>query len=114
MKKKNLSGKLFSIFLLMLALVAGITSEAAPADAAGKKTKLSIKLSRKKLSLKIGSRHTLKAKVKPAKAKVTWKSSQKKVAVVSSKGKITPKKKGKTTITATVRYKKMTKKHLAK
>ncbi len=110
MKKKNLSGKLFSIFLLMLALVAGITSEAAPADAAGKKTKLSIKLSRKKLSLKIGSRHTLKAKVKPAKAKVTWKSSQKKVAVVSSKGKITPKKKGKTTITATVRYKKMTKK----
>lgn len=110
MKKKNLTGKLFSIFLLMLALVAGITSEAAPADAAGKKTKLSIKLSRKKLSLKIGSRHTLKAKVKPAKAKVTWKSSQKKVAVVSSKGKITPKKKGKTTITATVRYKKMTKK----
>lgn len=110
MKKKNLTGKLLSIFLLMLALVAGITAEAAPADAAGKKTKLSIKLSKKNLSLKIGSRHTLKAKVKPAKAKVTWKSSQKKVAVVSSKGKITPKKKGKATITATVRYKKMTKK----
>ncbi len=110
MKKKKLTGKLLSIFLLMLALVAGITSEAAPADAAGKKAKLSIKLSRKKLSLKIGSRYTLKAKVKPAKAKVTWKSSKKKVAVVSSKGKITPKKKGKTTITATVRYKKMTKK----
>lgn len=110
MKKQKRTGRLLSIFFLMLALVAGITAEAAPADAAGKKAKLSIKLSSKKLSLKIGSRYTLKAKVKPAKAKVTWKSSKKKVAVVSSKGKITPKKKGKATITATVRYKKMTKK----
>lgn len=110
MKKKKLTGKLLSVFFLMLAFVAGITAEAAPVGAAGKKAKLSIKLSSKKLTLKVGSRHTLKAKVKPAKAKVTWKSSRKKVAVVSSKGKITPKKTGTTTITATVRYKKMTKK----
>lgn len=110
MKKQKIISKLISVFFLMLALVAGITAEAAPAGAAGKKAKLSIKLNSKKLSLKIGSRYTLKAKVKPAKAKVTWKSSKKKVAVVSSKGKITPKKAGKTTITATVRYKKMTKK----
>lgn len=112
MKKQRQTVRLFTIFCLMLALVAGITAESAPADAAKKKTKLSIKLNVGKLSLKMGSRYTLKAKVKPAKAKakVKWKSSKKKVAAVSSKGKITPKKTGETTITATLRYKKVTKK----
>ena len=40
MKSKKI-GKLLSIFFLMLAIVAGITAEAAPAGAAGKKAKLS-------------------------------------------------------------------------
>ena len=60
MKKQKIISKLLSVFFLMLALVAGITAEAAPAGAAGKKAKLSIKLNSKKLSLKIGLRHTLK------------------------------------------------------
>ncbi len=46
---------------------------------------------------------TLKVKVTPTKAskKVTYKSSNKKVATVSAKGKVTAKKTGKTTITVT-------------
>lgn len=45
--------------------------------------------------------YTLKLKNKPASAKVTWKSSKKSVATVSSKGKVTAVKKGTATITAT-------------
>ena len=42
----------------------------------------------------------LKAAVKGKSSKVTWKSSNPKVAAVNSKGKVTAKKTGKTTITA--------------
>ena len=45
-------------------------------------------------------------KNKPAGVKVVWKSSKKKVATVSKKGKVKAKKPGKTTITAKVGKKK--------
>lgn len=50
----------------------------------------------------VGKSLQLKVKVTPANAtqKITWTSTKKKVATVSQDGKVTPKKKGKTTITA--------------
>ncbi|NLW78272.1 MAG: Ig domain-containing protein [Ruminococcaceae bacterium] len=55
-------------------------------------------------TVKKGKTYTLKATLNPGNASnkaVTWKSSSSKVASVSSRGVVTAKKKGKTTITAT-------------
>lgn len=58
-------------------------------------------LSNKNLTLKKGKNETLKVSRNPigASDKILWKSSNKKVAAVNSKGKITAKKKGSCTIT---------------
>ena len=66
-----------------------------PADA-------SISLDKKTANVKCGDKLTLKATVKNTTDKVTWKSSDTKVATVSKEGKITTKMAGQTTITATV------------
>ena len=58
------------------------------------------KLSKKQATLLKGK--TLTLKMKGISGKVKWKSSDKKVASVNSKGKVTAKKKGKATITAKV------------
>ena len=63
-------------------------------------TKPTIKLSKKTLSLKVGKKKRLKAKVSGKSSKVKWKSSNKRIAVVSNKGVVTAKKAGKVTITA--------------
>ncbi len=63
----------------------------------------SVSLNKTKLTLGAKEKFTLKATVKPSNAtskKVSWKSSNKKVATVSSKGVVTTKKTGKVTITA--------------
>lgn len=73
--------------------------------AAVKVTKIKITGS-KTMSLKTAKAQTLKAAVTPASAanqKVTWKSSNKKIATVNSKGKVTAKKTGTVTITATAK-----------
>ena len=57
-----------------------------------------IKLNKTKVTLNKGKTYTLK--VSGTKKKVTWSSSNKKVATVNSKGKVTAKKKGIVTITA--------------
>ena len=62
-----------------------------------------VKLNKTSVTLNKGKTQTLKATVSPSDAenkKVTWKSSNKKVATVDSKGKITAKGKGTATITA--------------
>lgn len=61
-----------------------------------------IRLNKKKAVLHVGETLKLKTKLNPkgATAKIKWKSSKKKVAAVSKKGKITAKKKGKAVITA--------------
>lgn len=64
----------------------------------------SVKLNKSKLSLTVGK--TYKLKVKNNKKKVKWTSSNKKVATVSSKGKVCAKGKGKAVITAKVKNKK--------
>lgn len=91
--------KLFVLSGLIYALVLGMfpceTTQAA-----------SIKLSKKSLSLNVGKSKTLKIKNLKKGQKVKWSSSKKKVATVSSKGKVTARKKGTATITATVKGKK--------
>ncbi len=90
--------------ILALALVSTGTGSFAGMDAgsivveAAKKKQPAI--SKKKLSLYIKKTATLK--VKNAKGKIKWSSSNKKIAKVTSKGKVTAVKKGKTTIKAKV------------
>lgn len=64
----------------------------------------SIKLNKKKATVKVGKTTKLKITFnpkKPTNKKVTWKSSNKKVATVDKNGKVKGIKKGKVTITAT-------------
>lgn len=64
----------------------------------------SVKLNKTKVTLSISGKKTvqLKAVVKGTSKKVRWKSSNTRVAVVSSKGKVTAKKSGTAVITAKV------------
>lgn len=64
-----------------------------------------VKLNQKTLYMSKGDKESLK--VTGTKKKVTWKSSNRKVATVTKKGKVTAKKTGKTTITAKVGGKKL-------
>ncbi|MGB4657846.1 MAG: Ig-like domain-containing protein [Mobilitalea sp.] len=59
-----------------------------------------IKMSKKTLTLKVGDKKTLT--VSGSTGNITWSSSKKSVAKVSSKGKVTAKSAGVTKITATV------------
>ena len=67
----------------------------------GKVTTKSLKLNKSKCTLKKGKTLTIKVTRDPITAteKITYSSSNKKVATVDKKGKITAKKKGKSTIT---------------
>ena len=64
-----------------------------------------VKLNKKTVYL--APKMKVKLKVKGTRKKVTWKSSNKKIATVSKKGKVTAKKTGKVTITAKVKGKKL-------
>lgn len=66
----------------------------------------SIKLNKSKLTIEVGSTYTLK--INGTKEKITWSSSNKKIAKVNKSGKVTGVKKGSATITATVAGKKYT------
>lgn len=66
----------------------------------------SIKINKKKIVLDKGK--TFQLKIQGTKKKVTWKSNKPSVAKVSSKGKVTAKKKGTAKITAKVNGKKYT------
>ena len=91
-----MKNKIFVLIILslMLSLICVVPSEA--------KSKTP-KISNKSVTLKIGKTKTLSV-LKSGKAisKVKWKSSNKKIASVSSKGVVKAKKKGKTTIIAKV------------
>lgn len=86
------------VFLMVLALVAGVLGNGSQVQAA------KVRLNMTKKTLTVGKTVTLK--VKGTKKKVKWSSSNKKVASVSSKGKVKAKKAGKATITAKVGKKK--------
>lgn len=66
-----------------------------------------IKLNKSSATTYKGKKYTLKASTSYS-IKVTWNSSNNKIATVSSKGFITPKKAGKVTITTSVYGKKVT------
>lgn len=86
--------------LLCTGLVVGLTAPSATTVSEAAKKKLS----RTSLSMVAGS--TYKLNVKGTKKKIKWRSSKKSVATVSTKGKVTAKKAGSATITATVSGKK--------
>lgn len=94
MKKFNKSLAITLILSLCLTL-------AAPVDAKSK-----VKLNITKATLSIGG--SINLKLLNNKKKVTWKSSNKKVASVTKKGKVKAKKKGKASIVAKVGKKKYT------
>lgn len=64
------------------------------------KSAYSVKLSTDSATLYVGGSKTLKATPKPSSKTITWKSSDKSIATVSSSGKVTAVKKGTVTITA--------------
>ena len=68
-----------------------------------KKLKPYAKLSRKKVTLKVGKTKKLKVKRARGDKVKSWKSSNKRIATVSKGGKIRAKKRGKATITVTLK-----------
>lgn len=93
-------GKQVIGILLCLVMIAGIMP-ATSVQAASR-----VKISKSSVSLCIGETTTLK--VTGTSGKVTWSSSNKKVATVTNKGKVTGKKEGTATVTAKVSNKKYT------
>lgn len=87
--------------VLIVALGVAVLPTAVSAKAAPK-------LSKTKITLTAGKSTTLTLKNAPKGRKVTWSTSDKKVATVSQKGKVTAKKAGTATITAKVSNKKYT------
>ena len=90
-------------FTLVLALMFSMSLEG-NSLVANAKTK--IQLNKKKVTLIVGEK--TKLKLKNNKKKVKWSSSKRTVAIVSSKGVVTAKKKGTATITAKAGKKKYT------
>lgn len=80
------------ILIMVLAVVMMAGALPVQSEAAG------VKLNKSKATVYVGSSITLK--LKGASGKVSWKSSNKKIVAVNSKGKVTGKKAGKATITA--------------
>ena len=90
-------------FLLAVVMLAGmLVVPEGNVEAARKK----VQLSKKTVTLEVGKKVTLKLKNAPKKKKITWSSSNKKVASVSKKGVVTAEKAGKANITAKVSGKK--------
>lgn len=92
--------KIRTLFIMVMVAMA-IAFMPAQTQAASKPT-----LSAAKVTLKVGKTKKLKVK-NVGKKKVTWTSSNKKVATVSKTGKVKAKKAGKATITAKVGKKKL-------
>nr|MBP3598032.1 Ig-like domain-containing protein [Eubacterium sp.] len=82
---------------LACSLLLSLSGQAESVDAAKKKPYLN----KKKLTLSVGKKITLK--VKGTKKKIQWKSKNKKIATVSKKGVVKVKKKGTTYIQAKVK-----------
>lgn len=94
---RNKGNKLF--FIMTLFFICGVALLLS-----GKPAHAKVKLNKKTIYL--APKVKYKLKITGTKKKVTWKSSNKKIATVSKKGKVTAKKTGKVTITAKVKGKK--------
>ena len=84
------------LFILVLGLIVTNTATIQAAT----------KISKRSVTMYVGQTTTLK--ITGTKTKAKWSSSNKSIAAVNSKGKITAKKKGKATITAKVGKRKYT------
>ena len=104
-------------FMLSASMILTMSGMSDLASAAKGKAQKKLALSKKTLTLKAGQSKKLTVKNKPAKAKLKWSTSNKKVATVK-KGKVKALKKGSAKITCKVTYrqkgKKVTKKLTAK
>lgn len=78
------------------------TAQSAAGSVTVKKQKITVKLNKKSLKLKVGAKASLKATKTGTKKPLKWSSSDKRIATVSQKGEITGKKAGTATITAKV------------
>ena len=87
------------ILVVLTAMIISLFSVFVTVDAATK-----VKLTKKSVAMYEGD--SIFLKVKGTKSKIKWSSKNKKVAVVTKKGKVKAKKPGKTTITAKVGKKK--------
>lgn len=97
--------KFMKIFAMMLVLSV-VSTFVLPVNNAIVAQAATVKISDDSLLLQVGKSETLK--VTGTKNKVTWTSSKKSVATVNKSGKVTAKKEGTATITATVNKKKYT------
>lgn len=93
--KKKITYRNIATYVLALCLAVSLFG-IAPSRTAGAKTK--VKLNKTSVTLQVGK--TVQLKLKGTAKKVTWTSSNKKIATVTKKGKVTAKKAGKATITA--------------
>lgn len=95
------SNKRVLIVMLTLILTVGMSSTSVFAAVQAKSITITTP-SLKTYTMDVGKSKTFQVKVNPSKLskQVTWTSSQKSVATVTTKGKVTAKKAGKTTITA--------------
>jgi uncharacterized protein YjdB len=101
MRRKKNGRKSYLAMVLFLSLLCMCFSFSAEASASNKITK--IKLSKTSVTLQMGKTVNLKATITPSTAgnkSLTWSSSNKKVATVTSAGKVKAVGKGKATITA--------------
>lgn len=93
------------ILAIVLTLVLVVTM--IPSVQINVQAKSKMKLNKKKVTLYVGKKVKLKVKNKNIKGKIKWKSTNKKVAVVTKKGRVKAKKQGKATIIAKVGKKKL-------
>ena len=110
--------KKLTALTLAVAMVFTMNGMNTLSSSAKTKAKKKVALNKTSLSLKVGQTKKLTVKNKPAKAKLKWSTSNKKVATVKSNGKVKAVKKGSAKITCKVTYKnkgkKVTKKLTAK
>lgn len=99
------SMKRVTTFIIMTVLLLGMFATPDQTVQAAKKT---VQISKKSITLEVGESTRLSIKNAPKKIKVTWSSSDKKIATVNAKGKVHAKKAGKTVITAKIKNKKYT------
>ena len=104
MKKARLISKRLFITLMIFVMMFSLNPQPLLQNNVSTVEAASVKLNYKKLELRVGQKKKLI--LKNADGTVTWKSNKKDVAKVNKNGKITAKKKGKATITATFNNKK--------
>lgn len=96
-KMRTKIGSILFVICMMISMLEGVHI---PASAAGR-----MQISKRAVTLQVGEKQRFSLKNVPKNGNVTWRSTSKSKAVVSSKGIITAKKQGTTTVIAKLVYK---------